>query len=171
MSIDAGEITLDDILKVHPFGNTLCVVEVTGQQILDSLEMGAAMVPEENGSFQHVSGLTMEIHTYIPSSITMDENGMFTGVSGEYRVRNVMIGGEALDLEKTYTLASHNYLLKNQGGGMTMFDGCTLLQDEVMLDNQVLINYITDTLGGVVGEAYADPYGDGRITAIAEKAE
>jgi len=171
VSIDAGEITLDDILKVHPFGNTLCVVEVTGQQILDSLEMGAAMVPEENGSFQHVSGLTMEIHTYIPSSVTMDENGMFTGVSGEYRVRNVMIGGEALDLEKTYTLASHNYLLKNQGGGMTMFDGCTLLQDEVMLDNQVLINYITDTLGGVVGEAYADPYGDGRITAIAEKAE
>ena len=80
-----------------------------------------------------------------------------------------MVGGEPLDLEKTYTLASHNYLLKNSGGGMTMFNGCELLQNEVMLDNQVLINYITGTLGGVVGEAYANPYGQGRIVAVEEK--
>ena len=169
VSIEAGEITLNDILMVHPFGNALCVAEVTGQQILDMLEMGAAMVPEENGSFQHVSGMTMEIHTYIPSSVMTDENGMFTGIAGEYRVKNVKINGEEIDLEKTYKLASHNYLLKNQGGGMTMFDGCVLLQDEVMLDNQVLINYITGTLGGVVGEEYADPYGQGRIVAVSEK--
>ena len=96
---------------------------------------------------------------------------MFTGVSGEYRVKNVMVGGEPLDLEKTYTLASHNYMLKNAGDGFTMFQGCALLQDEVMLDNQVLINYITQTLDGVVGEAYADPYGEGRIVAVPEAPE
>ena len=169
VSIEAGEITLNDILTVHPFGNAMCVVEATGQQILNMLEMGASMTPEENGSFQHVSGMTMEIHTYIPSSVTTDENGMFTGVTGEYRVKNVMIDGEAIDLNRTYTLASHNYLLKNGGGGMTMFDDCVLLQDEVMIDNQVLINYITGTLGGVVGEEYSDPYGQGRIIAVSEK--
>ena len=169
VSIEAGEITLNDILTVHPFGNAMCVVEATGQQILNMLEMGASMTPEENGSFQHVSGMTMEIHTYIPSSVTTDENGMFTGVAGEYRVKNVMIDGEAIDLNRTYTLASHNYLLKNGGGGMTMFDDCVLLQDEVMIDNQVLINYITGTLGGVVGEEYSDPYGQGRIIAVSEK--
>ena len=37
-----------------------------------------------------------------------------------------------------------------------------------MLDNQVLINYITGTLEGNVGEAYANPYGDGRIVAVTE---
>ena len=74
-------------------------------------------------------------------------------------------------LEKTYTLASHNYMLKNAGDGFTMFQGCALLQDEVMLDNQVLINYITQTLDGVVGEAYADPYGEGRIVAVPEAPE
>lgn len=166
VSIDAGEITLNDILLVHPFGNTLCMVEATGQQLLDCLEMGACDVPEENGSFQHVSGMSYEIHTYIPSSVTTDENGMFTGVAGEYRVKNVMIGGEPMALDRMYTLAAPNYLLKNQGGGMTMFDGCTLLLDEVALDNQVLINYITGTLGGVIGEEYADPYGEGRIVAV-----
>ena len=169
VSIDAGEITLNDILKVHPFGNAMCVVEATGQQILDALEFGARAVPSENGGFQHTSGLTYEIHTYIETSAKQDENGMFAGVEGEYRVKNVKVGGEDLVLDKVYTVASHNYMLKNGGDGFNMFMNCKLLQDEVMIDNQVLINYITGTLGGVVGEAYAEPYGQGRIIAVSEK--
>lgn len=168
VSIAAGDITLGDILKVHPFGNSLCVVEVTGQQLLDSLEWNSRAVPGESGGFLQVSGLTYEIHTYIESSVTQDENGMFTGVAGEYRVKNVMVGDEPLDLEKTYTLASHNYMLKDNGDGNTMFEGCNILQDEIKLDNQVLIDYITDTLGGVIGEEYQEPYGQGRIVAVEE---
>ena len=140
----------------------------TGQQILDALEWGARNVPGENGGFLQVSGLTYEIHTYIESSCTADENGLFTGVDGEYRVKNVKVAGEDLDLTKTYTVASHNYMLKDGGDGFTMFQGCNLLQDEVKLDNQVLIDYITGTLEGVVGEAYANPYGEGRIVGVAE---
>lgn len=168
VDIKAGDITLNDILLVHPFGNAMCVVEATGQQILDALEWGAQVTPSESGGFLQVSGLTYEIHTYIPSSCTQDENGLFTGVTGEYRVKNVMVGGEDLVLDKTYTLASHNYMLKNAGDGFTMFQNDPILQDEVMIDNQVLINYITGTLGGVVGEQYANPYGDGRIVAVTE---
>ena len=89
-------------------------------------------------------------------------------MDGEYRVKNVKVAGEDLDLTKTYTVASHNYMLKDGGDGFTMFQGCTLLQDEVKLDNQVLIDYITGTLEGVVGEAYANPYGEGRIVGVAE---
>ena len=169
VKIAAGDITLNDILKVHPFGNALCVVEATGQQILDALEWGSRVVPEETGGFLQVSGLTYEIHTYIESSCTADENGLFTGVAGEYRVKNVKVGGEDLDVNKTYTLACHDYLLKNAGDGFTMFQQDTLLQDSVKLDNQVLIDYITGTLNGVVVEAYANPYGQGRIVAVSEK--
>ncbi len=166
VDISAGDITLNNILKVHPFGNAMCVIEVTGQQILDALEWGAHAIPGENGGFLQVSGLTYEIHTYIESSCTQDENTMFSGVAGEYRVKNVMVGGEPLDLEKTYTLASHNYMLKNGGDGYSMFAGANILQDEVKLDNQVLIDYITGTLGGVIGEEYENPYGEGRIIAV-----
>ena len=168
-SIKEGDITLGNILKVHPFGNAMCVIEVTGQQILDALEWGARAVPSETGAFLQVSGLTYEIHTYIESTAVADENTMFAGVTGERRVKNVKVGGEDIDPAKTYTLASHNYMLKNGGDGYSMFAGCKVLQDEVMLDNQVLINYITGTLGGVVGEAYAEPYGEGRIVAVPEK--
>ena len=168
VSLSQGDITMGDIIKVHPFGNAMCVIEVTGQQILDALEWGAHAIPGENGGFLQVSGLTYEIHTYIESSCTQDENTMFSGVAGERRVKNVMVGGEPIDPERTYTLASHNYMLKNQGDGYSMFAGCTILQDEVKLDNQVLIDYITGTLGGVIGAGYENPYGDGRIIAVEE---
>ena len=168
VSIAAGDITLNDILKVHPFGNEMCVIEVTGQQVLDALEFGARNTPGECGGFLQVAGLTYEIHTYIESSCTTDDKGMFTGVTGEYRVKNVKVAGEDLDLTKTYTLASHNYMLLDSGDGMSMFAGSKVLQKSVKLDNQVLMDYIVDTLGGVVGEAYADPYGQGRIVAVPE---
>ena len=166
--IPAGDITLEQIFNVHPFGNVMCMVEVTGQQILDALEWGARNTPGENGGFLQVSGLTYEIHTYVPSTAVADENGMFAGVTGEYRVKNVTVGGEPLDVNKTYKLASHNYMLKSAGDGYSMFQGAKLLIDETLIDNQVLITYITTELGGVVGEAYADPYGQGRIIGVPE---
>ena len=168
VNINKGDITMNDILNVNPFGNMLTVIEVTGQQLLDALEWGTRAVPGESGAFPHVSGLTYEIHTYLDCTCTQDVNGLFTGVAGEYRVKNVMVGGEPLDLNKTYTLASHDYMLLNQGDGFNMFDGCKILQQSVKLDYQVLIDYFVDTLGGVVGEEYADPYGQGRIIAVEE---
>jgi 2',3'-cyclic-nucleotide 2'-phosphodiesterase (5'-nucleotidase family) len=94
---------------------------------------------------------------------------MFVGIEGDRRVKNVKIGDKDLDPNATYTLASHNYMLLNHGDGYTMFDGAPLLQDSVKLDNQVLIDYITETLGGTIGEAYDDPYGQGRIVIVEEK--
>jgi len=169
VNIGTGDVTYNDILKVHPYGNALCMVEATGQEILDALEMGARVVPEENGGFLQVAGMTYEIHTYVPSSVKLDDNGLFTAVEGEYRVKNVLVDGEPLDLAKIYTMASHNYLIKNAGDGFTMFQGNALLLEDAMIDNQVLINYITGMLGGTVGDGYTDPHGQGRIVAVAEK--
>lgn len=170
-AIPAGDITYGDLMNVMPYGNAMYVIRATGQQILDALEWGARAVPDESGGFLHVSGMTYEIHTDIASSCTKDEDGMFAGVEGEYRVKNVMVGDEKLDLEKTYSLASINYTLTEHGDGFTMFDGCKVLQKGSQTDLQVLINYLTDTLGGAVPEAYKDPYGQGRIIEVAGNAE
>ena len=118
-----------------------------------------------------VSGISYEIHTGIKSSCTTDEVGAFTGVSGEYRVQNVKINGEALDLTKTYSLVGNNYILLGGGNGMSMFEGCKVLERDVKLDNQALMDYIVETLGGSVGEEYADPYGQGRIVIVGGEAE
>ena len=166
VSIPAGDITRNDLLTVHPFNNAICVMEVTGQQILDMLEWGTRVVPEESGGFPQVSGLTYEIHTYLDSTCTSDDDGLFTGVAGEYRVKNVLVGGEPLDLEKTYRLAGTNYILLDEGDGYTMFKDAVLLEENIVLDNQALLNYIQEVLGGVIGEEYSDPYGQGRIVAV-----
>ena len=165
-SIEAGDITYGDIINVNPFGNMICVVETTGQHILDALEMGVKDLPEDGGSFQQVSGMSFEIDMSIDSTVVVDDMGNFVEVSGERRVKNVLVDGQPIDPEGIYTVASHNYLIKNGGGGLTMFMNDELLQDEVLLDSQVLINYIVNDLGGVVGEEYADPYGQGRIVFV-----
>ena len=165
-NIDKGDITYGDILKVHPFGNEMCVIEVTGQQVLDALEWGARAVPEESGGFLQVSGLTYEIHTYIPTPCIADENSMCTGISGERRVKNVLVDGEPIDPAATYTLASHNYMLFDNGDGYTFFEGAPVLQDSVKLDNQVLMDYIMDTLGGTVSTDYGELTGQGRIVIV-----
>ena len=165
VSLGSGEITLGDILQVHPFNNEMYVVSATGQQILDALEWACRAVPAESGGFLQVSGMRYEIHTYVESSCTTDENGMFTGVAGEYRVKNVEIGGQPLDPEATYSVASSRYILQDSGDGNTAFAGCNGYAPG-KLDNQVLMDHIRSSLGGVIGEAYADPLGDGRIVIV-----
>lgn len=166
----AGEITYGDLIAVHPYGNTLCVAEATGQEILDALEMASRSVMAatddsenaigENGGFLQVSGLRYTIDTSIDSTVEVDESGMFVSCGENRRVQNVEILQDdgsytVIDPEQTYTVASHNYLIKQGGDGLNMFMDNTLIIDEGMLDYQVLITYMTDYLGGTVGEDYA----------------
>ena len=166
--IEAGDVTYGDIISVHPFGNSACLIEATGREILDALELSVSQLGTgENGGFLQVSGLTMEVHTYIESSVKLDDKGNFVRMTGERRVKNVMIGGQPLELDKTYTVASHNYMLLLGGDGYTMFTDNEVLRQEVMLDNQVLITYIQQYLGGTISaEKYGQPNGQGRIILI-----
>ena len=162
--LNRGDVTFGDILTVFPFENDVCVIEATGQQLLDALEWGARSLPGESGAFLQVSGLSYEIDVSVPSGCLEDESSMMTGIEGERRVKNVKVGGEPIDPEKTYTLAGLDYTLTDHGDGFTVFDGAAVLNDSFKVDYQLLIDYIVDTLGGVIdGEEYADPYGQGRI--------
>ena len=163
-----GDVTLYDILMINPFGNCLSEIEATGQQVLDALEWSVHDLPGEFGGFLQVSGLTFEYDSTIESPVSQDDNGMFTGIDDtkERRVRNVMVDGEPLDPAKTYTVASHNYLLLENGDGYTVFNGAKVLKDNVKLDNQALIDYITQKLGGVVSDGYDNPFGQGRIVSV-----
>ncbi|WP_026892839.1 bifunctional metallophosphatase/5'-nucleotidase [Lacrimispora aerotolerans] len=163
-SIKPGNITYNDTLTVFPFGNMGCVAEVKGQQIKDALEMASKNYPKESGGFLQVSGLTYTINSQTPSSVQVDEKGNFLKVNGAYRVSDIMVGGTPLDVNKTYTVASHNYMLKSGGDGMTMFKGSKIIRDEVITDVDLLSSYIRNQLGGNVGSDYANPAGQGRIT-------
>ncbi len=162
-NIPKGEITYGNIIDVFPFGNQICIVEVSGQQILDALEWGVSALPEENGAFLQVAGMSYEVDVTVPSPCKANDEKMCSGIEGERRVKNVKIAGEPLEPDKTYTLAGADFTILSNGDGFTAFDGANVIQEEFKLDNQVLIDYIEETLGGEIGSDYADPYGQGRI--------
>ena len=138
--------------------------------MLDALEWSVHSLPGEFGGFDQVAGITFSVDPTIPTPVVENENKMFDHVDDSMprRVSNVMVGGEPIDPEKIYKVASHDYQLLNEGDGYTMFKGANVLQESVKLDNQVLIDYITETLNGVVSDGYENPYGQGRITVAGE---
>lgn len=165
--IKAGDITLDNILSVFPWGNLPCKMEVTGQTVLNMLEMGAINYPEESGGFLSVSGLKYTIMAGVPSSIELTDKGEFSKVAGKYRVTNVQVLNkktneyEPLDLNKTYTLGGIDYTILYCGDGFTMFNDSKVLKagDASYTDAQMVVDYIENKLGGTIGEEYAKPQG------------
>ena len=160
--IPLGNVTYEDCLKVMPFNNLATLIRCKGQVVKDALEMGAHLFPEENGGFIHVSGLTYTIDGTIPSSVKLDDKNNFISVDGEYRVRDIKVGGADLDLNKDYTVACHDYMLINGGDGFTMFKGSEVLKDRVMPDVDALVEY----LKAEGTSKYNNLAGEGRITII-----
>lgn len=159
--IEKGDVTNGNLIDVQPFSNQICCVETKGQNILDALEMGARNLPNPNGGFQQVAGLSCTIRTDVPSSVELDEYSNFVRVAGEYRVRDVVINEQPLDPNKTYQFVSHTYMIMQGGDGMSMFRGDDPLL--IDLDNAALIQYIQYNLNRVIGSEYASPNGQGRI--------
>ena len=160
--IKSGDMTFNDIYSVFPFNNRIVTAEITGQVLLDMLEMSMISYPQEDGAFPHMSGITFSVNKSIPSSIKVDENGFFTKVDGDYRVYDVKVldkesgNYKALELDKKYILAAADYYILNLGSGMSMFKDAKVVESEGMLDVEVLERYITDNLNGVIGEEYKD---------------
>ncbi|MDD3164426.1 MAG: bifunctional UDP-sugar hydrolase/5'-nucleotidase [Oscillospiraceae bacterium] len=160
----AGTITSGDVLGVFPFGNHLRIIEVTGQQLLDALEFAVSAVPEENGGFLQVSGLTVTFLADVPTPVSLDDAGMFNGVEGERRVQRVLVNGKPLQTDQTYRLAGTDFTLQG-GDGYGMFANCPVLEADAGLDFDALLQFLT---GDYLENAsdYAPAYGDGRIAAI-----
>ncbi|WP_449622050.1 5'-nucleotidase C-terminal domain-containing protein [Robertmurraya sp. Marseille-Q9965] len=55
-SIDAGPITVGDVITVLPFNNTLATMDVTGEELKEAFEISLGQYPAENGGFLHVAG-------------------------------------------------------------------------------------------------------------------
>lgn len=180
--MEAGEVTFNDIFSVFPFNNQIVTAEISGQILIDFLEMAVMNYPEEDGSFPHMSGVTFSVNKSIPTSVKVDANGFFEKVDSAYRVYNVKVldktSGEykALDPNGKYVLAGFNYFLLDFGGGMTMFKYAKILDAEGTLDVELLENYIVEHLGGVIGEEYAEvkpniSFTDGVITETPDNNE
>ncbi|MBQ7244221.1 MAG: bifunctional metallophosphatase/5'-nucleotidase [Bacilli bacterium] len=192
--IESGEATYNNIQSVHPFGNQVCLVKTKGINIKNAIEMGVSVIgewdqkkdgPAENGGFLHIAGMQYEIDAAIPSSVKIDDNGMFVSVDGAYRVKNLKVYDKAtqsyvdFDEEKEYLVGGINYLLKNSGNGLSMFRDSENVLDYIGADYVVLAEYMKAFQNGHVNNAnapmkahqnylydYENPMGSNRITFL-----
>ena len=140
-SIDAGPVTMGEVLTVLPFQNTLSTFQVNGATIVEALENGVSQIEEGAGRFPQVAGI----------SFTVD-----AAAEPGSRVSDVMVGGAPIDPEKLYGVVSNNFV-RNGGDGYKMF-----------VDAQNAYDFGPD-LADVTAEYLAEhapytPYTDGRIT-------
>ena len=142
-SIDAGDITLGDVIEVHPFGNTIVTFDLTAAQVLEALENAVSQVEDGSGRFLHVSGM----------SFTWDQRR----APGE-RVVSVDVAGAPLDPGASYTIVTNNFIAAG-GDGYEVFTQGQNFFDMQNLDADMLAAYIRG-LGTVA------PAVEGRITNL-----
>ncbi|AXT70169.1 bifunctional UDP-sugar hydrolase/5'-nucleotidase UshA [Vibrio sp. dhg] len=92
-SIEKGDITYKDVLTVQPFGNMVTYVDMSGQEVLDYLNV-VATKPVDSGAYAQFAGIALTI-----------ENG---------EVTNVFIGDQQLRLDGNYRFTVPSY---NAAGG------------------------------------------------------
>ena len=159
-SIGVGDVTKKDINTVLPFGNTLAVVYVKGSELLEALEASTYCTPESIGGFPQVAGMQFTVATYE----TYDKNAepypgsTYYGPKTINRVTIGSINGKDFDPEATYAVITNNFVA---GGGDTYyaFAAATNQFDTGLPLDEVVMEYITKELKGVIGETYAEPAG------------
>ena len=104
-SIDAGDVTMGEVLTVLPFQNTLSTFQVSGATILEALENGVSQHEEGAGRFLQVAGMKYTFDVAMPA--------------GE-RISDVMVGDAPIDPAKIYGVVSNNFV-RNGGDGFVMF--------------------------------------------------
>ncbi len=141
-TVPAGDITIRDINEVFPFGNYVVQISVTGEQIVQALEHGYRLMPESNGGFAQIGGITCTVD---PSK----EVGS--------RVSDVKVQGAEIDLAKSYVMVTNDFLAAG-GDGYEMLKGAPMLLQMSVMDD-MLMDKIQQA--GTIA-----PEPDGRITVV-----
>ena len=176
-AIEVGEITKNQIVTVLPFGNTVAVIYVTGEELLEALEASTYATPDSLGGFPQTSGIVWTLDT--TKEFDQGELYIVNGKETTYyapasiqRVTIETINGEPFDLEKTYAVVTNNFCA---AGGDTYavffraYDEGSGFDTGIPMD-QALMAYITEELGGTItAEQYGEP--QGRLTILTAPAE
>ena len=177
-TIPEGDVTMKDINTVLPFGNTVAVIYVTGEELLEALEASTFFTPEPIGGYPQTSGIEWTLDTTVP----FDQGEVYTlnGKDTSYykpasiqRVTITAVNGEPFDPAATYAVVTNNFLA---AGGDTYNVFNRAYSEGAGFDTGIPMdvavqNYITDELEGkITAEMYGEPRGS--LTQIlAEEAE
>ena len=119
-SIEAGDITYKDVLKVQPFGNTVTYIDMTGKDVLEYLSAVAQKKPD-SGAYPQFSNVSF--------------------VATAAGLQDLKIKGEPVDPAKTYRMATLNFNASG-GDGYPEIDKKPGYVNTGFVDAEVLKQYI-----------------------------
>lgn len=152
LTYNPGVLTKRDVLSILPFNNPIVKIELSGKTLRAALEHGVARSGQgednEPGRFPQVSGISFKFDTTRPAGS---------------RVTEISIGGAPLDDNKTYTLATSDFLVSRGGDGYVMFKNAKVLTGaaEAPKDSDVFEKAIKDAPNATI-----EPKTEGRIVKI-----
>ena len=159
-AIKAGDVTKKDINTVLPFGNTVAVVYVTGEQLLEALEASTYCTPGAVGGFPQVSGINFTIRTGKDYDANKDTypGSTYYGPASINRVTINSINGKEFKTDEIYAVVTNNFCA---AGGDTYyaFAAASAQFDTGIPLDEAVMEYVTTELKGVIGEKYAAPQG------------
>ena len=163
-TIEAGDITMNNINTVLPFGNTVAVVYVTGAELLEALEASTFCTPTAIGGYPQTSGITWTIDTTVPYD--QGEVYVLDGKESSYyapasikRVTITAINGEPFDENATYAVVTNNFCAAG-GDTYNVFARSSSSFDTGIPMDEAVMDYVADVLGGkITAEAYGEPHG------------
>ena len=162
-AIAKGDVTKKDINTVLPFGNTVAVVYVTGEQLLEALEASTFSTPTAVGGFPQVSGINFTIHTgkAYDKNDTTYPGSTYYGPKTINRVVINSVNGKEFKANEVYAVVTNNFCA---AGGDTYyaFKAASAQFDTGIPLDEAVMEYVTKELKGVIGEQYAAP--QGRVT-------
>ena len=168
-TIEPGEISMNTINTVLPFGNTVAVAYVTGYELLEALEASTFCTPDPIGGYPQTSGIAWTLDTTKPYD--QGEVYVLDGKESSYyapasikRVTITAINGEPFDENATYAVVTNNFCTAG-GDTYNVFKRSEAKFDTGIPMDEAVMAYVAEALNGVItAEAYGEP--QGRLTEI-----
>ncbi|NTB96183.1 LysM peptidoglycan-binding domain-containing protein [Agrobacterium tumefaciens] len=147
-SIDAGDVSMGEVLTVLPFQNTVATFQLKGEDIRAALENGVSQIDDGAGRFMQVSGLKYSFDRSKPAGGRV--------ISVEVKEGDAFV---PLDPAKTYIVAANNYV-RTGGDGFKVFATKAINAYDFGPNlEEAVAAYIT-------ANSPYKPYTDGRISEV-----
>lgn len=167
-SIPAGEISMNTLYTVFPYGNTVALVTITGEQLLEVIEASTFCTPTSLGGFPQVAGMEYTINTAVEykNGVQYPDSTYFAPAEPGSRVTITSVGGKAFDLKANYTVVVNSFQAEGGDTYYALTQG-SYMQDTGIVDAEALIQYV-DSLDGIIGKTYAEPQNRIKMVSVPE---
>lgn len=169
-SVPAGEISMNTLYTVFPYGNTVVLVTITGEQLLEVLEASTFSTPTAIGGFPQIAGAEYTVDTTVEykNGEQYPDSTYFAPAEPGSRVKITSVNGKPFDPKANYTVVVNSFQAEGGDTYYVLTQG-SFVHDTAIVDADALISYV-NSLDGVIGKEYAEPQGRIQILKASEPA-